>query len=733
MRLVFGACLLGLVATACGEPGVASGPGGVGNSGNLDASVDAATASPEGSTQDSATAIDEGTDGAVDSNPEASPADGGAGCLIDATFYATGAPNPNTVCQSCQPTVSASGWSNDADGTSCGSAGICRAGTCVSGCEIGGVYYAANSTDPNNGCQSCQPGTSSSAWSSVTDGTACGNGQVCASGTCGTQCDIGGTVYASGAANPTNACQSCQPGTSTTSWTAVATGTSCGAASICNGPTCVADCYVGGTVYTTGQANPGNPCQSCQPTASTTNFTSVANGMSCGAGEVCKAGTCGSGCSIAGVVYGAAATNPSNACQSCQPNVSTAGWTNVSGTTCGTGEVCASGTCLAGCFIAGTFYSSGSINPGNACQVCQPTASTTAWSMGSIPNGTQCGLQCVNEQTDPQNCGACGAVCGGTCTAGRCIVTLANGISHPLGLALDTANVYWSSSGDNTISKLPLTSGGTGTPIVLVSSQALSSGYADFLVSNGTNLYFTDVYGYGVMSVPVGGNTPVIPTTLASSQGQPAGIAVDSANIYWIDQVQYDGGTSGGSLVKLPLTGGPPITLATGLSETFALAINSTNVFFYSSNGSSGSVMTVPLSGTGLSTATTAALGAFYPLGIAIDSTNVYWTDIEGGNIMYASLGAINAAPTILASGQGTAGSTSGEPLDIAVDATNVYWTTRQGGTVMTVAKSGGTPVTLAAGGSFTGPIGVDASYVYWIDAGTSPNFTDGRIMRITK
>ena len=41
---------------------------------------------------------------------------------------------------------------------------------------------------------------------------------MCNTGTCAAGCFIGGTVYATGALNPTNSCQQCDPGTSTTDW-----------------------------------------------------------------------------------------------------------------------------------------------------------------------------------------------------------------------------------------------------------------------------------------------------------------------------------------------------------------------------------------------------------------------------------------------------------------------------------------------------------------------------------
>jgi cysteine-rich repeat protein len=63
---------------------------------------------------------------------------------------------------------------------------------------------------------------------------------------------------------------------------------------------------------------------------------------------------------------------------------------------------------------------------------------------------------------------------------------------------------------------------------------------------------------------------------------------------------------------------------------------------------------------------------------LAVDSTHVYWTNSNGGEVMKVPLG--GGTPVVLASGQ--AG-----PRDIAVDSTHVYWTNESPGEVMKVPK----------------------------------------------
>jgi len=122
----------------------------------------------------------------------------------------------------------------------------------------------------------------------------------------------------------------------------------------------------------------------------------------------------GPGCAIGGAFYPSGKTNPDNACQGCQPTFSSTGWTmNADGATCGDGQVCGGGTCQSGCWIGGTLLGSGAANTINPCQICKPSDSTTSWS----------------TKADSSDCGS-GRICGGGTCQSACFL---GGTIYPAG------------------------------------------------------------------------------------------------------------------------------------------------------------------------------------------------------------------------------------------------------------------------------------------------------------
>src|SRR3989338_6933074 len=151
-----------------------------------------------------------------------------------------------------------------------------------------------------------------------------------------------------------------------------------------------------------------------------------------------------------------------------------------------------------------------------------------------------------------------------------------------------------------------------------------------------------------------------------------------------------------------------PVNLSSGLNSPLRVAVDSTNIY-WTENNSSGTVKKVSISG---GTVTTLASGLSNPADIAVDSTNIYWT--EDTTVKKVSISGGTA--TTLASGLSS-------PDNIAVDSSNVYWTEFTAtGTVKKVSISGGTVTTLASGLNKPWDIAVDSANVYWTennDSGT--------------
>jgi hypothetical protein len=210
-----------------------------------------------------------------------------------------------------------------------------------------------------------------------------------------------------------------------------------------------------------------------------------------------------------------------------------------------------------------------------------------------------------------------------------------------------------------------------------------------------------------------GGGVAESGVTCASGESLCNGVCVNE---------QTDANNCGGCglACSLPCASGRCVERLTS-GGAYAVAVDSTNVYWTTSATPEGSVMSIPKNG---GTPVALQSGGGGGAGIAVDATHVYWTVDVAGTVMKVPIG--GGAPITLASGQSS-------PFGIAVDAANVYWTTFvDDGTVMSVPIGGGTLVTLAIGQS--NPMGItsDATNVYWADFGTgAKNYSDGAVMAV--
>jgi hypothetical protein len=230
----------------------------------------------------------------------------------------------------------------------------------------------------------------------------------------------------------------------------------------------------------------------------------------------------------------------------------------------------------------------------------------------------------------------------------------------------------------------------------------LACGRTEFMPAptdcHGVNLQ-TDNRNCGACGNPCTASAPSTATctggrclvTLASGQGSPMGIVVDTDVVYWT-------GTT--AVLKVSKMGGKPVTVVGGqLGGPYTLTMDDSNLYWVNylsdqndkSNGDHCKVMQAPKNGGPAIMLASDQPTAYW--GIAVDATSVYWTVTPSftyptGSIMKVPIG--GGTPIALATNQY-------DPTGLAVDATNVYWTTAYYD-LMKVGINGGVPLRLANG-----------------------------------
>jgi hypothetical protein len=244
-----------------------------------------------------------------------------------------------------------------------------------------------------------------------------------------------------------------------------------------------------------------------------------------------------------------------------------------------------------------------------------------------------------------------------------------------------------------------------------------------FLVTDGAYLYWTDFVETDagalgrVMKMPVTGGAEV---TLATEPGMyPAGLAVDTASVYWVDDHA--------ALYAAALDGGAAVTLATGVGQS-SIAADGQYVYVESSLGAG--VARVPVDGGAAVTLATPDAG-FAPAGIAIDTANVYWPAPAGGAILAVPKvgGAIITLASNAGAGPGAIVSATSYQNVVSSGAA-VFWnrypgSTPSGGVLavwLDAGAEGGAPSLLYDAGPAT-PLSVvtDGVSVYFLTQGNTP------------
>jgi hypothetical protein len=249
---------------------------------------------------------------------------------------------------------------------------------------------------------------------------------------------------------------------------------------------------------------------------------------------------------------------------------------------------------------------------------------------------------------------------GGTAPA---LLANGQGVAYS-GIALDATNIFWANyrTVGGGVFQIPKAG---GSPVTVVPGLdhpwQIAVGYTELVTLDlhvqRTEYIIYSAIGSGVSTVPVlGGAT----TTLDSGQAEGR-FAVHSPDVYW---------ATGGTIMTGSLFYGGATVLVSGQIGPADVAVDSSNVYWVNQPGwdsknsraTSGAVMQTPIGGG--APVTLADLGAQVPTSIAADATSLYWTTGDGF-VMKMPLG--GGAPVALARSQSRAS-------EIVLDSTSVYW-----------------------------------------------------------
>lgn len=253
-------------------------------------------------------------------------------------------------------------------------------------------------------------------------------------------------------------------------------------------------------------------------------------------------------------------------------------------------------------------------------------------------------------------------------------VAVAKGLVQPSSLQIDASAAYWIAYGDQAgIHKVPLAGGPTTQ---LVSSSTPMP--IQRLALDATHVYFSDVADGSVKKVDKGGGPTV---TVHAGLSGPTDLAIDELGVYVIES-----GDSG-AIVRLPLDGGAPVTLASAQPDPRGLLLTETHVYWFNGGAFDGVTQTVIGAAVMRAPKSGGAAAAIAPTegvsAIAVDDASI-WIAVDD---------AVLRAPVT-------------------------------GGEALAVAPMQQHPRSVATGGSF----------IYWTNAGTpAEGFTDGSVRRLAK
>jgi hypothetical protein len=347
---------------------------------------------------------------------------------------------------------------------------------------------------------------------------------------------------------------------------------------------------------------------------------------------------------------------------------------------------------------------------------------------------TACGSSCVDLPTASTDCGVCGHDCGGgVCSKGICQpVVVVDALTDPV-FDIDATKIYYNSA-DKVLS-CPLAGCGNLSPtqIGAITAQIYGHSNGGAMLVGGGNVFFmadalTGTSGPYFHVCDIAGGCPSAPTILqaGSHQGFLNVYGINGGDTYvgWYKYLEHFHctGPATCNAVEHTLGGGD----AGNFPYSVPIAVGSSAIYMGAMTNQS-TLVSCPLSGADCTPTTLGGIGPTL-IDLAV-SGNLVWI-LETGADGYTN-GSIKTCPTTGPCTPTTFVTNQPFPLGFAVDATDVSWFTRDGlpdpADIVTCPVTGckGGPRLLAS--KQTGAYGFksDGKFVYWA--------TPTQILRVAK
>jgi hypothetical protein len=299
-------------------------------------------------------------------------------------------------------------------------------------------------------------------------------------------------------------------------------------------------------------------------------------------------------------------------------------------------------------------------------------------------------------------------------------------MNEPLSLHVLGQEVYWieNRSTSNAIDRLMVSTSVDGTVQYVAQGPNCISNATDEFVLDGENAYWivcdTGRANALLQKVPLNGSLPSI---LATISGTVFALTADSTHIYWEQEERRPNPSdTTTSIVRISKTGGPPQVITTETSHDGvslrAMVVREGQVFFDWSSSLSNRYRIRKVPSTGGTPITLADVTNIpfdqFVRSIAVDSSNVYWSDTTTINSVPIGGG----SRVILSSSVNQANS-------IAIQGNRLFWVetdccrTTQPGRIKSIPLQGGQASVILDGlPALNGTLAVTATNLYWIEGG---------------